>query len=121
LVVTFRPEFQDVWSSQPQVTMQALNRLSSRDCAVLVQQLAGNAGLSHDTVDEIVERTDGVPLFVEEVTKAVVEAGAGRLALASIQASSRSAGDAACVTAGAPRSARLGGEAGGADRRCDRP
>jgi predicted ATPase len=88
LVVTFRPEFQHAWSGQPHVTMQALNRLGGRDCVVLVQQLAGNAGLSGDTVDEIVERTDGVPLFVEEVTKAVVEAGADRLALASIPASS---------------------------------
>jgi predicted ATPase len=88
LVVTFRPEFQPVWSGPPQVTMQALNRLGSSDCSVLVRQLAGNAGLTRDTVDEIVERTDGVPLFVEEVTKAVVEAGADRLALASIPASS---------------------------------
>jgi predicted ATPase len=53
----------------------------------LVQRLAGNAGLSGETVDEIVERTDGVPLFVEEVTKAIVEAGADRLAIASIPAS----------------------------------
>ncbi len=88
LVVTFRPEFQHVWSGQPHVAIQTLNRLGSPDCAVLVRQLAGNAGLSHDTVDEIVGRTDGVPLFVEEVTKAVVEAGADRLALASIPASS---------------------------------
>jgi predicted ATPase len=88
LVVTFRPEFQHVWSGQPHVAMQALNRLGSGDCAVLVEQLAGNVGLSRDTVDEIVGRTDGVPLFVEEVTKAVVEAGADRLALASIPATS---------------------------------
>jgi class 3 adenylate cyclase len=88
LVVTFRPEFQNAWSGQRQVTMQALNRLGGRDCAVLVQRLAGNAGLSGETVDEIVDRTDGVPLFVEEVTRAVVEAGADPLALASIPASS---------------------------------
>jgi class 3 adenylate cyclase/predicted ATPase len=87
LVVTFRPEFQQAWSGRPHVTMQTLNRLGGGDCAVLVQELAGNAGLSGETVDEIVERTDGVPLFVEEVTKAVVEAGADRLALASIPAS----------------------------------
>jgi predicted ATPase len=40
---------------------------------VLVERLAGNAVLSHDIVDEIVERADGVPLFVEELTKAVLE------------------------------------------------
>ena len=87
LVITFRPEFQHVWSGQPHVAIQTLNRLGSPDCAVLVRQLAGNAELPGDTVDEIVERTDGVPLFVEEVTKAVVEAGADRLALGEIPAS----------------------------------
>ena len=53
--------------------MLALNQLGGRDAAVLVEGLAGNAGLSHDVVDEIVERADGVPLFVEELTKAVLE------------------------------------------------
>jgi predicted ATPase len=73
LVVTFRPEFQHAWDGRPQVTMLALNQLGGRDSAVLVERLAGNAGLSHDIVDEIVERADGVPLFVEELTKAVLE------------------------------------------------
>jgi len=73
MVVTFRPEFQHVWDGRPQVTMLALNQLGGRDSAVLVERLAGNAGLSHDIVDEIVERADGVPLFVEELTKAVLE------------------------------------------------
>jgi class 3 adenylate cyclase/tetratricopeptide (TPR) repeat protein len=75
LVVTFRPEFQPSWSGQPHVTMLALNRLGGRDGAALVEGLAGNAGLSRETVDEIVERADGVPLFVEELTKAVLESG----------------------------------------------
>ncbi len=73
LVVTFRPEFQHAWDGQPHVTMLALNRLGGRDGAALVERLAGNAGLSHEIVDEIVERADGVPLFVEELTKAVLE------------------------------------------------
>ena len=51
----------------------ALNRLGERDGEALVQKLAGNAVLATDIVAEIVERTDGVPLFVEELTKAVVE------------------------------------------------
>jgi class 3 adenylate cyclase/predicted ATPase len=75
LVVTFRPEFQHAWSGQPHVTVLALNRLRGRDGAALVDRLAGNTGLSRDTVDEIVERADGVPLFVEELTKAVLESG----------------------------------------------
>jgi len=82
LVVTFRPEFQHAWSGQPHVTTLALNRLGGRDGAVLVERLAGNTGLVRETVDEIVARADGVPLFVEELTKAVLESGerAGRVA-----------------------------------------
>ena len=75
LVVTFRPEFQHAWGGQPHVTMLALNRLGGRDGAALVERLAGNAGLAEEIVDEIVVRADGVPLFVEELTKAVLETG----------------------------------------------
>jgi class 3 adenylate cyclase/predicted ATPase len=78
LVITFRPEFQPPWGGLSHVTNLALNRLGERDGEALVQQLAGNAGLTPATVAEIVERTDGVPLFVEELTKAVLEsAGQG--------------------------------------------
>ena len=72
LVITFRPEFQSPWSGRFHVTTLALNRLGERDGAVLAQELAGNA-LTADIVAEIVERTDGVPLFVEELTKTVLE------------------------------------------------
>jgi class 3 adenylate cyclase/predicted negative regulator of RcsB-dependent stress response len=75
LVVTFRPEFQHSWSGQPHVTVMALNRLGGHDATALVERLAGNAGLSGEIVDEIVMRADGVPLFVEELTKAVLESG----------------------------------------------
>jgi len=79
LVATYRPEFQPPWVSQSQVTVIALNRLGRSEGATLVRRLAGNLGaLPPDIVEEIVERTDGVPLFVEELTKAVVEAGADR-------------------------------------------
>ena len=81
LLVTFRPEFQPPWTDQPHVTTLALNRLGERDGSALVEQLAGNAGVSSELVAEIVERSDGVPLFIEELTKAVVEAGADRGAL----------------------------------------
>jgi predicted ATPase/class 3 adenylate cyclase len=73
LVITFRPEFEHAWSGQPHVTMMALSRLGERHGAALVAQLAGNAGLAREIVDEIVQRADGVPLFVEELTKAVLE------------------------------------------------
>ena len=78
LIATFRPEFQPPWAGQPQVTVLALNRLGRSDGATMVQRLAGDAALlPQDVIAEIVERTDGVPLFVEEMTKAVLEAGAG--------------------------------------------
>ena len=88
LIVTFRPEFQHAWAGQPYVTMLALNRLAGRDGAILVERLAGDAGLSRETVDEIVERADGVPLFVEELTKAVLESGEGANQVAAVLAAS---------------------------------
>jgi class 3 adenylate cyclase/predicted ATPase len=76
LIVTFRPEFQPPWIGQSQVTMLALNRLDRRDRTALVQQIAGAKPLPNEVVDQIAERTDGVPLFVEELTKSVLESGA---------------------------------------------
>jgi class 3 adenylate cyclase len=81
LLVTFRPEFQPPWTDRPEVTTLALNRLGERNGSHLVEQLAGNAGVSSELVAEIVARSDGVPLFIEELTRAVVEAGADRGAL----------------------------------------
>jgi class 3 adenylate cyclase len=73
VIVTFRPEFQQAWGGQPHVTILALNRLGERDVAAMVRELSGNAPLGSEVVEEIVERTDGVPLFVEELTRAVRE------------------------------------------------
>ena len=73
LMATFRPEFQHGWGGEPHVTPLNLNRLGGRDGTALVERLAGNAGLSPEIVAEIVERADGVPLFVEELTKSVLE------------------------------------------------
>jgi hypothetical protein len=75
LVVTFRPEFQPLWAGQPQVTMLALNRLDRRDRTLLVGELAGRKALPAEVVAQIADRTDGVPLFVEELTKSVIESG----------------------------------------------
>ena len=73
LVVTFRPEFQPPWTGQPQVTMLALNRLDRRDRTALIKQIAGTTALPDEVIDQIANRTDGVPLFVEELTKSVLE------------------------------------------------
>jgi class 3 adenylate cyclase/predicted ATPase len=75
LIVTFRPEFQPPWTGQSQVTMVALNRLGRHDRTVLVDQVASGRALPDEVVAQIVERTDGVPLFVEELTKSVLESG----------------------------------------------
>jgi predicted ATPase len=75
LIVTFRPEFQPPWTGQPQVTMLALNRLDRRDRTALVAQIAGSKALPDEVIAQIVDRTDGVPLFVEELTKSVLESG----------------------------------------------
>ena len=84
LIVTFRPEFNAPWVGLPHVTAQTLNRLGEREAAAIVARLVGNKELPADVMTEIVERTDGIPLFVEEMTKAVLEAegeGAARRTL----------------------------------------
>ncbi|TGT72968.1 adenylate/guanylate cyclase domain-containing protein [bacterium M00.F.Ca.ET.159.01.1.1] len=75
LLLTFRPEFQPPWTGQAHVTVLVLNRLDRREGATLVQRVVGTGELPSDVVAEIIERTDGVPLFVEELTKAVLESG----------------------------------------------
>ena len=75
LIITFRPEFQPPWTGQPQVTTLALNRLDRHDRTALVTQIAGGKPLPDEVVDQIANRTDGVPLFVEELTKSVLESG----------------------------------------------
>jgi len=74
LLVTFRPELQP-WTGQPQVTTLALNRLDRRDRTALVTRIAGAEALPDEVVGQIADRTDGVPLFVEELTKNVLESG----------------------------------------------
>jgi predicted ATPase/class 3 adenylate cyclase len=75
LLITFRPEFDPPWVGQPHVTVLTLSRLDRRDGAALVRSVLGDNAVASDLVEEIVERTDGVPLFIEELTKAVLEAG----------------------------------------------
>jgi class 3 adenylate cyclase/predicted ATPase len=75
LIVTLRPEFQPPWTGQPQVSMLALNRLDRRDRTALIAQIAGGKTLPDEVIDQIADRTDGVPLFVEELTKNVLESG----------------------------------------------
>jgi class 3 adenylate cyclase/predicted ATPase len=75
MIVTFRPEFEAPWVGQPHVTALAINRLGHRDISTLIDRVVGNKLLPADVRQDIIERTDGIPLFVEEMTKAVLEAG----------------------------------------------
>jgi class 3 adenylate cyclase/predicted ATPase len=75
LILTFRPDFQPPWTGQPRVTMLTLNRLDRRDGTALIEQIAGSKALPDEVVAQIVDRGDGVPLFVEELTKDVLESG----------------------------------------------
>jgi len=87
LIVTFRPEFNAPWVGQSHVTSLMLSRLGEREAAAIIARLVGNGELPPDVMAEIVERTDGIPLFVEEMTKAVLEAeseGAARRTVAAV-------------------------------------
>ncbi|MFN0192397.1 MAG: AAA family ATPase [Aestuariivirga sp.] len=84
LLMTSRPEFLPPWVGQSHVSMMALGRLDQRDGTALIEGIVGNDKLPADIVSEIMERADGVPLFVEELTKAVIEAGATGMAATSI-------------------------------------
>ena len=75
LIVTFRPEFTPPWTGRPHVSLLSLNRLSPRQRAEMIAGVTGGKALPEEIADRIIDRTDGVPLFVEELTKAVVESG----------------------------------------------
>ena len=90
LIVTFRPEFNAQWVGRSQVTSLTLNRLGKREAAAIVTRIFANKELPADMLAEIVERTDGIPLFIEETTKAVLEAeseGAARRTVATVPSS----------------------------------
>jgi predicted ATPase/class 3 adenylate cyclase len=75
MVVTFRPELAQAWVGQARVTLLALNRLGRQEAALLVSSIAGGKSLPGEILSHIVEHTDGIPLFIEELTKSVLEAG----------------------------------------------
>ena len=75
LIVTYRPEFEPPWIGRAHVTALTLNRLAEREVCAMIDGVTGNGLLPANTRQDIIERTDGIPLFVEEMTKAVLEAG----------------------------------------------
>jgi class 3 adenylate cyclase/tetratricopeptide (TPR) repeat protein len=76
VIVTFRPEFPPPWVGRPQVSLLSLSRLPPRQRAEMIMQVTSGKALPQEIADQIVDRTDGVPLFIEELTKAVIESGA---------------------------------------------
>jgi predicted ATPase len=74
LIVTYRPEFEPPWIGRPHVTALTVNRLGEREIAAMIDGVIGNKPLPANVRQDIIERTDGIPLFVEEMTKAVLEA-----------------------------------------------
>jgi len=86
MIVTFRPEFEAPWVGQPHVTALAINRLGGRDVDSLIDRVLGNHRLPTNVRKDIIERTDGVPLFVEEMTQAVLEAGGAQEAMQMVAA-----------------------------------
>jgi class 3 adenylate cyclase len=78
MIVTFRPHFTAPWGDRPHVTALTINRLGRRESAALVERVTGGKPLPAEVVEQIIEKTDGVPLFLEELTKTVLESGALR-------------------------------------------
>jgi DNA-binding winged helix-turn-helix (wHTH) protein/tetratricopeptide (TPR) repeat protein len=79
LLCTARPEFRAQWHWRAHHTQVTLNRLSVPEARTMVREAAGRKALSDESIAAVVERTSGVPLFVEELTRAVVEAGDEKL------------------------------------------
>jgi class 3 adenylate cyclase/predicted ATPase len=75
LITTFRPEFKAPWEGFSYVTLRALNRLTQSEAVSLIERVTGGKALPPEVLDQIMQRTDGVPLFIEELTKAVLEGG----------------------------------------------
>jgi class 3 adenylate cyclase/predicted ATPase len=74
LIITYRPEFEPPWIGRSYVTALNLNRLGEREIAAMIDGVTGNKTMPEGIRQDIIERTDGIPLFVEEMTKAVLEA-----------------------------------------------
>ena len=73
VLLTFRPEFTPPWGSRAYLSQLTLNRLDRTQVGEMVERVAGGKGLSAEMIQQVIAKTDGVPLFVEELTKSVME------------------------------------------------
>lgn len=86
-ILTFRPEYQAPWVGQSNVTLMTLSRLAQQESIELARNIVIDAEVDAQTLDEVAAKADGVPLFVEELTRAIVEGGTTNTIPATIQAS----------------------------------
>ena len=123
LLVTFRPEFDPPWLGRAYVAAITINRLAERDISAMIDRVVGNKLLLANVRQDIIERTDGIPLFVEEMTKAVLEAdsqGAAEYTAAAVPSPTLAVPrEPARLADGAARPARPR-QGGGADRSSNR-
>ena len=75
VVLTYRPEFSPPWSGHTHVTSLTLNRFTRNLASAMVENVTGGKPLPDEVLEQIIEKTDGVPLFVEELTKTILESG----------------------------------------------
>src|SRR4030095_14160152 len=75
VLLTCRPTFQPSWSYRSYLSEITVNRLSQHSTARMTEQVVGGKRLPAAVLQQIIEKTDGVPLFVEELTKAILESG----------------------------------------------
>jgi predicted ATPase len=74
-LLTCRPEYQPSWSHRSYLTEVRLNRLSQSQSALMIERVTGGKTLPSEVLQQIVERSDGVALFIEEMTKSILESG----------------------------------------------
>jgi len=79
LIVTTRPEIRPSWATRPQVTIQMLGGLHHRQAVSIINEIAGDESFPVEVIERIVSHADGVPLFIEELTKTVLERGQLRI------------------------------------------
>ena len=121
LVMTYRPEFEPPWLGRPYVTTLTINRLAARDAGTMIDRIVGDKQFSASIRKDIIERTDGVPLFIEEMTRQFLEADTQSTAertIAAVPSPRGSTGKPARLADGAPRPAWVG-KGSSADRRGD--
>ena len=71
--MNFRPEFRPQWLSEPHVTMLRLDRMGREQCHDIISEVIGDKTLPREVAEQIINRADGIPLFVEELAKSVLE------------------------------------------------